>query len=341
MNISRTQPPAVAMLWETHEPRDALLSRFGFDGADAAARWLAGVLAAEWGVTMRSCERVVISAGNALAWITTDAGPLIAKWSAVSKLHPRLTEVAALTAWLDDRGLPVSAPIASSRGVLQVEVDGVSMGLQTVVDGVHLDVDDRDQVHEAGVVLARLHLALADYPDGDRVAAQPKQRPATSAEPLVQRIVRWLDSMPLERRSRAAESLRESLAALGSKGTASLAVQLVHNDFRSANVLCNGGRITAVLDFEEVGLDHPVADLAGAAVLLGTRFRGWGPVSARTREVFVSGYRSVRALSEPEEAWLSALMLWRTLGHVPVGDDPAGWAGSADEQAFGHEGSRR
>jgi homoserine kinase type II len=338
MDISRTEPPAVAMLWEAHEPHDALLSRFGFDGADAAARWLAGVLAAEWGVTMRSCERVVISAGNALAWITTDTGSLVAKWSAVSKLHPRLAEVAALTAWLDDRGLPVSAPIASSHGALQVEVDGMSMGLQAVADGVHLDVDDRDQVHEAGVVLARLHLTMADYPHVDRVAGQPNQRQAPSPGSLAERIAQWLESMPSERRSRAAESLRESLATLRSKGTASLAGQLVHNDFRSANVLWNGDRITAVLDFEEVGLDHPVADLAGAAVLLGTRFRGWGPVSARTREVFVAGYRSARALSECEEAWLPALMLWRTLGHVPAGDDPAGWAASAHEQAFGHGG---
>lgn len=325
----------MTMLWEAHEPYGALLARFGFDGADDAARWLASVLAAQWGVTMLSCERVVISAGNALAWITTDAGPLVAKWSAVSKLHPRLAEVAALTAWLDDRGLPMSAPIASSRGALQVEIDGMSVGLQAVVDGGHLDAGDDDQVYDAGVVLARLHLALAEYPDADRIAAPTDRHEPASPEPLAGRIAHWLDSVPAERTSPALESLRASLAALRSTDMASLAVQLVHNDFRSANVLWDGGRITAVLDFEEVGLDHPVADLAGAAVLLGTRFRNWGPVSARTREVFVAGYRSIRALSESEDAWLHALMLWRTLRLVPAGDDPAGWAGSAHEQVSG------
>ena len=47
-------------------------------------------------------------------------------------------------------------------------------------------------------------------------------------------------------------------------------LQLVHNDYRSANVICEGGRVGALLDFEEAGMDHAVVDLARAAVRLGT-----------------------------------------------------------------------
>ena len=56
----------------------------------------------------------------------------------------------------------------------------------------------------------------------------------------------------------------------------------MHLDIRSANLLCDGDRIPAILDFEEAGIDYPVDDLAKAAVLLGTRFRDWAPVSPDT-----------------------------------------------------------
>lgn len=50
-------------------------------------------------------------------------------------------------------------------------------------------------------------------------------------------------------------TLHESLAAYPHRidgGPPSPREQLVHNDFRSANILHDGTRITAVLDFEEV-----------------------------------------------------------------------------------------
>ena len=66
--------------------------------------------------------------------------------------------------------------------------------------------------------------------------------------------------------------------------------QLVHNDFRSANVLHDGTRITAVLDLEEVTYETRVADLARAAVLLGTRYRNWRPAPEDVRELFIASY---------------------------------------------------
>jgi homoserine kinase type II len=66
--------------------------------------------------------------------------------------------------------------------------------------------------------------------------------------------------------------------------------QLVHNDFRSANVLHDGTAISAVLDFEEVTYDTRAADIAKAAVLLATRYLNWGPTSERVRAAFLSAY---------------------------------------------------
>jgi homoserine kinase type II len=66
--------------------------------------------------------------------------------------------------------------------------------------------------------------------------------------------------------------------------------QLVHNDFRSANLLHDGTTITAVLDFEAVTYSTRIADLAKSSVLLGTRYHDWGPTNQLVREAFVAAY---------------------------------------------------
>jgi homoserine kinase type II len=77
--------------------------------------------------------------------------------------------------------------------------------------------------------------------------------------------------------------------------------QLVHNDFRSANVLHDGTGITAVLDFDEVTYRSKVADLAQATVLLGTRYHDWGPTSQPVREAFVAAYDDQTPLTSAEQ----------------------------------------
>jgi homoserine kinase type II len=82
--------------------------------------------------------------------------------------------------------------------------------------------------------------------------------------------------------------------------------QLVHNDFRSANVLHDGTSITAVLDFEEVTYRSRVSDLAKAMALLGTRFHDWGPTSQFVREAFVGAYCDQAPLTDPEQDQLQS-----------------------------------
>lgn len=94
-------------------------------------------------------------------------------------------------------------------------------------------------------------------------------------------------------------------------------------------VLRAGPKIAAVLDFEEARLDHCTDELARPAVMLGTRLRDWGPVSAEVRATLLSGYQSVRQLTPVEESWRDVLVLWYALALVPPGDDPTGRGPSA------------
>ncbi|GIF14171.1 phosphotransferase [Actinoplanes teichomyceticus] len=315
------QTPVVQMLWEAHDPHQALSARFGFPDAPAAGRWIADTLDEHWGVRVDSCERIVMSGGNALAWLGTPSGRLLAKWSVVSERFPRLAAVARLTSWLEGRGQPVSAPVPARDGRLQAEVGGVSIGLQRVICGDLLDIADPGQVRAAGAVLARLQDALAAYPDADRFPTPPG-----ASAPLAQRVTGWLDACAEHLPAAARDALRGLVAGAPPDR---LPRQLVHFDYRSANILCAGGEVTAVIDLEEARPEHRLVELARAAILLGTRYHDWGPVPAEVRAQFLAGYRAVRPLAPAEADWLDILLLWQAMAMVPPGDDPTGWGASA------------
>jgi homoserine kinase type II len=319
--MTEAHAPVLEMLWEAHDPHHALDGRFGFSDGQAAGRWVAETLGEHWDVRIGSCERIVMSAGNALAWIGTPAGRLLAKWSVVPERFARLAEVARLTSWLDGRALPVSAPIPARDGRLQVEVGGVSIGLQRVIKGNLLDTADPGQVRAAGATLARLQDALAAYPDAERIPAL-----AVASKPLAERVNGWLDSHAEHLPPAARDALRRSVADAPPDR---LPQQLVHYDFRSANILCSGGEVIAVIDFEEARHDHRLVELARAAILLGTRYHDWGPVPVEVHAQFLAGYRAVRPLTPAEARWLDILLLWQAMAMVPPGDDPTGWGPSA------------
>jgi homoserine kinase type II len=261
-------PPSLSMLWEDRDPAKALARRFHFKSPTAAVGWLSDVLAEHWGLASISCERLVISSGNIMAWITVGDRRMIAKWSAYRPVFKRLAAIARLTCWLDERGVPVSAPQPALDGQLQLKLGRFSIGLQNVVPGDLLDVADAAQVQAAGEMLATLHTELAAYPD----VVPTRKRPGP--------------------------------------GT-----QLVGNDFRSANILWAGGRISAVLDLEAARYARRVDDVGKAAVLLGTRYHNWQPTPQDARDAFIDAYQATHPLSAEE---LDEV-------HVIIAKQVAGW----------------
>ncbi|NYI76190.1 phosphotransferase enzyme family protein [Nocardioides panzhihuensis] len=173
MSDPQDAKPPISMLWESADPAAALTDRFGFVSKGEAADWLSGVLADHWGIRVEACERLVISDANCLAWVVVDGRRMIAKWSMRQAVFARLAAIARLTSWLDERGVPVSAPQPARDGRVQVEVGGFSLGLQNVVDGDLLDIADPAQVQAAGEMLATMHAAMAEYP-GAIPAGEPK-----------------------------------------------------------------------------------------------------------------------------------------------------------------------
>lgn len=319
--------PTLAMLWEDASPADVLRERFDFTSVAAVQQWLTEVLRKNWGIEAHGCRRVVMSATNALAWLSTAGGPLVAKWSVDRQRFERLRQIAELVGWLDSVGVPVSAPVPMTNGRAQLEVDGRSLGVQRVIEGELLDVERLEEVRSAGRALGRMHVQLAAWPDASSIVPPDE---ATRSLPVV--VEEWSAGVSAPGCDGARGVVRDWLVAAPESPTE---VQLVHGDIRSANVLCRGGHVVAILDFDEVRWDLPVVEVARAAVLLGTQFHDWGPVSEEVRTAFVEGYESERPFSDAERAWYRILVLVISLRMVPEGADPTGWRAAAESIAHG------
>jgi homoserine kinase type II len=313
----------IEMLWAQDDPTEVLRDRFGFANAEAVSAWVTSTVKRHWGIRVESPERVLISDSNALAWVRSGDHRLLLKWSVAPDRFERLALAAELTAWLGALQLPVSAPVPTLSGEVQVRSDGVSMALQRVIDGDHLNVEDTDQVRVAGATLARLHHALRAYPLGN---SRPEVLSVPA--PLTALIEGWIASNP----STLPPDARDVLGRLLVLAPSDLPpAQIVQGDYRAANILCAGGAVVGVLDFEELRLDLRIVELARSAVMLGTLFRGWGPVTASVRQQFLDGYQTVHALTDAELQWWPILVLWYSLALVPPGDDPTGWGQAAIE----------
>lgn len=310
------------MLWESTDAPSALRDRFGFDSLEDAGRWLTETLATTWAMETFGCERIVISDHNAIAWVHTDQGAFVAKWSRAKDRFSKFAAIAELIDALGRRGLPVAAPLASVDGRRSVIVRPgsapLSMTVQPRMPGKHLDTYDGGGVHAAGACLASLHRAMAE--DRDTVLISSARLPALD---LHARIQTWLDVEDARIVPTASERLRSQLTAVEAIDTEP---QLVHNNYRAANILARDSRITAVLDFDDIAWDHRVCDIAHACVYLTTLFTNWRPTPPCTRQTFLDGYQSVRSLTGPEQDWLEVLVLWDGIRAIPGGPDRAAWA---------------
>lgn len=302
------------MLWETADAAQALRDRFGLDSRKHAVRWLAQVLDEHWDLAVQDVPRLALSDRNAIAWVRTDRGPLIVKLSCAQERFAHLAATTRLITGLASQGIPVAAPLPDRDGRVRLETEGpsapLSLAVLPEVAGVWLDATDLDAVHAAGACLAALHGALAHVED--------TTLPTTAPRPLPARISTWLaDHDP----GRAPEASAHLSALLADLPALEEPPQLIHGDYRAANLLVKDGLIAAVLDFDEVRTDHRIVDLAQASIYLATLFRDWGPTPAPARAALRSGYESVRPLSPLEADWLEALTLWMGIAAIPPGDD--------------------
>ena len=255
--------------------------------------------------------------------VTTDTGPVFVKRQseAVRKVA-QLGQEHAFAAWLGSRGIPVPAlcqPLEASTAVSvsgwTYEVHRPAAGTDTYRDAMSwTPFNSTTHARAAGAMLARVHLAAADFPAPGRDTAQLTSRPDCLRAMQVSEVI--------ERYARAEPSLRKvfgtgddtrlawRLQQLGGRLSA-LPTQWCHLDWHASNLFWRGDEISCVIDFGLADRSYAVVDLAIALErnvirwleLPGTQIGL--PIHATE---LIAGYESVRPLCATERELLPELL---------------------------------
>jgi Ser/Thr protein kinase RdoA (MazF antagonist) len=289
---------------------------FGLGGATRVTRVAEGLMNRNW--------QAVTPAGTVAVKQVIDAAA-----DAVRAQHAVVTALARA-------GLPVPAPVAGPGGMTVLEH---AAGLFTVVpwaagshrSGLSLGYDDCGML---GALLGRLHADLA------RTLPARDEAPV-AVTPLVaawERIALYLglagqnrpgddfDRLVMRRLDERA-GLLESLAHLRPADQRwSGPTGWTHGDFHDLQVLWDDGRVSAVLDWDRLG----VRPLAAEVVRSGTLLFGFGDSrgldTGRVRR-FACGYRQVVPLADADLAdavhrlwWERLCDVWQLKWHYERGD---------------------
>ena len=210
-------------------------------------------------------------------------------------------------------GLPI--PIATRRGERWALVDeGQGPRLMTLIPflpGQNPDVCDLAQAEAAGMAMAQLHAALRQVQLRDIGLPKPYIE-LGKVHPLVPQpfeAMRMVGSLATKSDVARVEAILTRIFDC-EKRFRILPQQLIHGDFIPGNLLAEGMRITAILDFENCALNPPLMDFAIAidtwcwdAISSGQE---WPRIAALAR-----GYRRAGYLGEAEISLLPIGILLR------------------------------
>ncbi len=207
--------------------------------------------------TVLALEPIGAGIENTNYFVTTTAGGWVL--TVFERLGPdRLPYYLRLMQHLARRDLPVPEPRADAAGELLHRVAGKPAAWVDRLGGHHLHAPDLHHCAQLGAVLARMHLAVADF-----ALVQPNLRALGWWLDTAPRIAPFLD--PGQRALLDAElRFQQNLAA--SPAWAALPRGAVHADLFRDNVLFDGlpghERLTGCLDFYFAGHDAFAYDLA-------------------------------------------------------------------------------
>ena len=205
---------------------------------------------------------------------------------------------------LAQRGLPVPEPMADAGGVILHTVLGKPAAVVGRLRGEHRLAPDASHCACVGAVLARMHLAGADFP-----LHQPNLRGLdwwTETVPVVLPYLSAEQGVLIE----AELAFQQQLA--GSAAFAALPRGVIHADLFRDNVMFDTGatgddELTGLFDFYFAGIDSFLFDIA-------VSLNDWcidldsGRLVEERATAFTAAYGAVRPLSSSEIRLLPALM---------------------------------
>lgn len=165
----------------------------------------------------------------------------------------------------------VTCPLASADGSTLFMWNARPVSVWPLVEGAPLDRENAALRGQAAALLARLHRTASQLVIPERRSAAPNADPARSVLPDDD-LDNWLDRW---RRH----------------GATGEPVGLVHGDFYRRNILCRGGQIVGLIDWDDTHHDLLIADLAWAIWELAKSSDGTRLLLDRADE-FLTSYRA-------------------------------------------------
>jgi len=211
------------------------------------------------------------SAATPKLLIRSDSGTFVLKRRATSPDAPQQARFAhELQLRLGSAGFPLPQLVgtrSSKRSIL--ELSGRIYELFRYLEGSRF-IGSASQCMASGWALALFHQMAAELtPD------QSRHAPTYHANPVIPDKLRWLtpDRLPGAEPERAAElahrladAYDRASASIDALGFANWPRQTIHGDWHPGNMLFEGDRLAAVIDYETARTDARCVDLAGAAL---------------------------------------------------------------------------
>ncbi|HVV86410.1 MAG TPA: homoserine kinase [Kofleriaceae bacterium] len=203
----------------------------------------------------------------------------------------------ALAAELAAAGVPTPAPLATAAGGHVLVHRGLAISAYPWRTGRHLAADDVTPAHALAIGRALAHL----HEVGRGLPAERRRAGIYTFADLVRRFDGFRD-LGDPALAPAVEVLADELAWLAARAPvrAAAAHGLIHNDLFRDNVLWDGARIVAILDFEQAAGGSLVYDLA---VVLNDWCWQRAP-APRLSAAVLHGYQEVRPLTAADRAAL-------------------------------------
>jgi Ser/Thr protein kinase RdoA (MazF antagonist) len=208
---------------------------------------------------------------NLVLLLEADGERLVLRRYGITPPNEVLWELALLR-HLGRHGFPTIAPLPRADGAPHGVFDGLPAVLYPYVeghDGCDPSLDPLQAMAETAATIARLHTLTRDL-----VLPHPRERSGSDSRRLVDQFLGYVAQRGIAPHERALAALVEDTARQREAFQGRLMAResdlprgIVHHDAHCRNVLFRGGRLVALIDFDDACPSFLAADLA---VLLGS-----------------------------------------------------------------------
>ena len=246
----------------------------------------------------RAIRGIASGIENSNFFIDTDGGDYVLTIFEVLQFD-QLPFYLQLMRHLAERGVKVPAPVASASGELVVPLHGKPAAIVSKLEGSSQMAPRPVHCAEVGAMLARMHLAAADFP-----LQQPNLRGLDWWNATTPAVLPHLDA---GNASLLTMEMQLQRAFAASTAYAELPRGPIHADLFRNNVMFSGERLTGFFDFYFAGCDSWLFDVA-------VTVNDWcidldsGALDTARMRALLDAYHAVRPFTPPEAASWNAML---------------------------------